>query len=161
SSTSVVLNGGTLGTSGSNQSVGTLSLLSNAALDLGGGQSTTRFAASNAIVWSGQLSIANWDGDWRNGNGADRVLFGSSSGGLTAGQLNEIQFDGFPIGAAILPSGEVIPSSAPLPLAGDLDRDAHVTVSDISALTGALADLNSYQAVNQLSDTDFKTLADV
>jgi len=55
----------------------------------------------------------------------------------------------------------VIPSSAPIPLTGDLDRDTHVTAADISAMMEALADVSSYQATNQLSDSDLKTLADV
>src|SRR5262249_21742947 len=33
-------------------------------------------------------------------------------------------------------------------LPGDVDRDGHVTVADVSAMTSALADLNAYQAVS-------------
>jgi hypothetical protein len=119
------------------------------------------FATSSASNWTGLVSITNWDGDWRNGSGIDQVLFGSSNAGLSAGQLTEIQFAGFPVGATMLSTGEVIPSSAPIPLTGDLDRDAHLTAADISAMMGALADVSSYQATNQLSDSDLKTLADV
>jgi hypothetical protein len=55
----------------------------------------------------------------------------------------------------------VIPSSAPNPLPGDLDRDAHVTPADITATMRALADLDNYQATNNLSDPDLKTIADL
>jgi autotransporter-associated beta strand protein len=159
--TSVVLAGGRLATAGYNETLGTLNVSADSALDLGNGHSTVRFANSGATAWSGLLSIANWDGDWRNGNGVDQVLFGSSTTGLTASQLSEIQFAGFPRGAAILSTGEAIPSSAPNPLAGDLDQNAHVTAADISAMTRALVDLDDYQATNQLLDPDLKTIADV
>src|SRR5262249_43516137 len=123
--TNVALAGGRLATAGYNETLGTLNVSANSDLDFGNGQSIVQFAASSATSWSGLVSITNWDGDWRNGSGTDQVLFGSSSAGLSASQLTEIQFSGFPVGAIILSTGEVIPSSAPIPLTSDLDRDAH------------------------------------
>jgi len=159
-STNIVLAGGRLATAGYDETLGTLGVSSGSVLDLGNGQSIVHFGGSSAMVWTGLLSIANWDGDWRNGNGMDQVLFGMSSAGLTANQLGEIQFAGFPVGAAMLSTGEVIPSSAPNPLLGDLNRDAHATAADLAAMMQALVDLDNYQANNQLFDSDLKTIAD-
>ena len=74
-----------------------------------------RFANSSSVAWSNQagLLIANWNGS-PNGGGNHQVYFGSTSSGLTAQQLSEIQFKNpsglngtFP--ARILSTGEIVP----------------------------------------------------
>ena len=53
------------------------------------------------------------------GGGAEQVVFGSSSSGISAGQLSQVRFanpPGFPVGnyaATILASGEVVPLTVP------------------------------------------------
>jgi len=156
-----VLAGGRLATAGYNEAFGTLGLSAGSVLDLGAGQSIVHFAPSSTSNWTGLLSIANWDGDWRNGSGAGQVVFGNSIGGLDASQLGQIQFAGFPVGGKLLPTGEMLPASPPIPTAGDLDQDAHVTLADIGPMMRALVDLGNYQAANQLSDPNLKTIADL
>lgn len=158
---SVVLTGGRLATAGYNEALGTLGLSAGSVLDLGAGQSIVHFAASSASNWTGLLSIANWDGDWRNGSGTDQVVFGSSNAGLSASQLSQIQFAGFPVGGKLLSTGELLPASPPIPTAGDIDQDAHVTLADVGPMMQALVDLGNYQAANQLSDPNLKTIADL
>src|SRR5262249_50393613 len=47
-------------------------------------------------------------------------------------------------------------------LTGDINRDGHVDVADISALTSALADLDKYRSTYGLADPQqFKLIADV
>lgn len=126
-------NGGTLTTSGlltlgwgvwdentTGQQFGQLLLSapagSNATFSLpSSGNCVVRFANSSSVAWSNQagLLIANWNGS-PLGNRNDQVFFGSSSSGLTAQQLSQIQFlnpDGvngtFP--ARILATGEIVP----------------------------------------------------
>ena len=160
-STSLVLAGGILATGGFNQTFGTLTLSGSSSLDLGSGASIVHFAASNLLSWSGTLSIANWTGDRHRGGGADQILFGTSATSLTLSELGEILFAGFPIGAAILPTGEIVPAAAPLPLRGDLDQDARITVADIASFMNALSDLHGYQSANSLTDPALTTIADV
>jgi polygalacturonase len=46
-------------------------------------------------------------------------------------------------------------------LPGDFNRDGHVDASDISALTGALSDLATYQQTNNLSDAQMEVIFDL
>ncbi|HEY2762048.1 MAG TPA: autotransporter-associated beta strand repeat-containing protein, partial [Pirellulales bacterium] len=161
SASNLILNGGTFATAGFNQTLGTLNVSSSSILDLGNGASVLRFAASDALSWSGTLSIANWDGNRAVGNGPDQILFGNSATALTSGELSDIQFAGYPLGASILSNGEIVPAAAPLPVPGDLNRDAHVTAADISEMMQALANLNTFQSTNELSAADLSTIADV
>ena len=61
------------------------------------------------------LTVSNWTG-LTNGGGADQLLFGNNSSGLTQAQLHQIQFAnpaGFPAGvypATMLGTGEVVPT---------------------------------------------------
>jgi hypothetical protein len=89
---------------------------SNATFSLpSSGNCVVRFANSSSVAWSNQagLLIANWNGS-PNGGGNDQVYFGSSSSGLTAQQLSQIQFKN-PNGASgnfparILSTGEIVP----------------------------------------------------
>jgi autotransporter-associated beta strand protein len=158
---SLILNGGTFATSGFSQTLGALNVSSNSTLDLGNGASVLHFAASNALSWTGTLSIVNWDGNRASGNGADQIVFGSSAAALSPAQLSDIQFAGYSLGASILSDGEIVPAAAPLPIAGDLNRDAHVTAADIAAMMQALSNLSSFQSTNDLAAADLSTIADV
>ncbi len=114
----MTLNGGTFQTAGFNESLGTLKLTGSSLIDLGGGTSVLQFAASSGQAWTGGtlLTISNWSGSI-NGGGAERVLFGSNSSGLSASQINQVRFVnplGYPAGtytAVILATGEIVPVS--------------------------------------------------
>jgi len=119
----MTLNGGTFNTGGLSEGttgsagVGALTLQNNSIIDLGSGASILHFAASNAATWTASkiLEIDNWSGNPGIGGGTDQLLFGTTSSGLTAGQIAEIQFlnpSGFSAGtygAAILANGEIVP----------------------------------------------------
>lgn len=77
---------------------GTLALTGNATIDFGaaGTAQSMFFGNSSAINWSTfSLTINNWQ------SGTDLLRFGTTSGGLTAGQLANINFTGFGAGAQI------------------------------------------------------------
>lgn len=112
----VTLAGGTLDTAGNSDVLSTLTLTSNSTINLGSGASIINFTNSSANAWTGgaTLTIANWSGDV-SGAGTDQIFFGNSAGGLTSGQLGQIQFVnplGLPAGtyaATILSTGEIVP----------------------------------------------------
>jgi autotransporter-associated beta strand protein len=116
------LGGGTLNTGGLSERLGTLTLSANSTLNFGSGSSVIRFAASSGQTWtSGRtLTLANWT------SGSDRLFFGSSASGLTAGQLAQISFlnpSGFATGtypAMMLGTGEVVPVPEPITLIAPL-----------------------------------------
>lgn len=110
------LGGGALETGGLSERLGTLTLSANSTLNFGNGSSVIRFAASSGQTWtSGRtLTLANWT------SGSDRLFFGTSASGLTAGQLSQISFlnpGGFATGtypAMMLGSGEIVPVPEPV-----------------------------------------------
>lgn len=105
----ITLNGGNLNTGGFSEpntaglTIGALTLQNSSTIDLGNGASLLNFADSSSRTWSGLLTILDWSGTPVTGGGTDQLLFGTNSlaGGITAGQLAEIQFvnpDGFAAG---------------------------------------------------------------
>lgn len=87
--TAVTLNGGTLNLAGSfSETMGTLTMSNSSIINfgtVGTGQSLV-FADSSAMGWSGTLSIYNWQA------GVDTLRFGTTSAGLTVGQLGMVSF---------------------------------------------------------------------
>ena len=75
----VVLDGGTLSTSGLTDTTGTLQLLSASTINNG---ANLAFANSSSIGWTGILSIWNWT--------TGTIRFGNSNLGLTSTQLSNI-----------------------------------------------------------------------
>jgi mucin-19 len=124
---SVVLGGGKLATDGFSQTnvLGGLTLTADSTIDMGAlGSSVLDFADSHSVSWSGTLAIANWNGSMAGG-GADELIFGSSSSGLTLSQLGEIVFSNpnglsSDYGATILPTGEVVPGAMLSPEPSDI-----------------------------------------
>lgn len=116
------LNGGTLLTGGFNESVGILTLTGDNIVDLGAGSSVLRFADSSSAFWGSTLTVWNWTGSL-TGGGTDQLFFGSTSSGLTSGQLANVSFlnpDGFAAGtygATLLGTGELVPVPEPGALA--------------------------------------------
>jgi autotransporter-associated beta strand protein len=111
SGNALVMSGGTFGTGGLNQSLGTLDLDGTATLDLGSGASAVSFANSSAIDWSAfNLNIANWT------VGVDTIRFGTDNSGLTQSQLDHIIFTDLDNATAqIDPSGFISPVAVPEP----------------------------------------------
>lgn len=91
------------------ESFGALTLTSGGVIDFGSGGGRVNFAASNANPWSGLLSVWNW-----SGVSTDLLYFGTSSGGLTSTQLDNVRFfsdsgSTFLGSAGQLGDGELVP----------------------------------------------------
>ena len=118
----IVLNSGTLSTTniGMNtiiSSTSTLKLNASSAIILGSNIHSLKFSASNNITWNGSaLTITGWIGTAGSSGSAGKIFVGADANGLTLGQLTKITFTGFPAGALILNTGEVVPSSAYIPI---------------------------------------------
>jgi autotransporter-associated beta strand protein len=100
STSSLVLNGGTLDPDGLNQvmSATTLGLLANSSIDFGIGASEVDLANSSTVAWTGGsvLNLASWNFS------TTKLRFGTDANGLTAAQLAQIQFNGSGLGTAML-----------------------------------------------------------
>ncbi|MDR3681856.1 MAG: T9SS type A sorting domain-containing protein [Flavipsychrobacter sp.] len=98
-STSLILNGGSLSTSGIASSAATfttLQLTDNSTISLSASSHTLSFAASSAVSWtSGKTLIINgWQGNYTNGSSptGGRIYVGSASGNLSTAQLAQVLF---------------------------------------------------------------------
>jgi len=101
SSSSIVLHGGTLAPNGFSQAnAGTLSLTASSTIDYGGLAATMSFANSSALTYSGSLAVVNFNPN------IDVLQVGTSSSGLTSGQLSDITEDG--AATMILSDGDVV-----------------------------------------------------
>jgi hypothetical protein len=113
------------------EQLGRFILASNAMINLAGSASRLSFANSSGETWVGgaMLMISDWNGNL-SGGGAERLKFGTNQSGLTVSQLSQVTFvnpGGFPAGnypAQILSTGEIVPTSAPPPLAFTSSPDA-------------------------------------
>lgn len=109
----MTLAGGTFDSGGNSETLDTLTLDASSTIDMGNA-GTINFATSIGESWSGTLFVTNWAGN-KTGGGSNQLIFGSSTAGLTTGQLNSIRFinpTGFSPGtyyANILSSGEIVP----------------------------------------------------
>jgi autotransporter-associated beta strand protein len=129
-SSAIVLNGGTLNTSGLSEhnlsgstvtpGMGAITLAGNSIIDLGAGTSILAFAASGMQSWIGTLNVYNWSGAAATGHGTDQLYFGTDSTGVTAMQLSQMAFysdsgatflgtGGFAMGL----DGEIVPVAEP------------------------------------------------
>jgi autotransporter-associated beta strand protein len=124
----MTLNGGTFNTGGLKEGttgaagIGALTLQANSVIDLGVGSTTSvlHFADSHLVAWTAAktLTIDDWNGSL-SGGGAEELLFGTTSSGLTASQIAEIQFlnpaglGPGTWGAKILATGEIVPVPEP------------------------------------------------
>ncbi len=113
SSNNVILNGGTLAfgglSAGNSITAGTLNLqTTNSSIDMGSANPnfTVTFANSSAVGWTAgrTITINNWTPT------AARRIFVSAAGGFSPGQLAQINFAGYGVGAKILPTNEVVPA---------------------------------------------------
>lgn len=120
------LNGGALNTGGLSEGtpsapgMGALTLTLANTIDLGTNSSLISFADSSGQSWTGAtLRILNWTGTIGTGDGTDQVYFGTTAGGLTQAQLDQISFYSDAAGLTflgtgmILTDGEVVPVPEP------------------------------------------------
>jgi hypothetical protein len=118
----VVLNGGSLGTSGvlagTDLSFSTLQVTDNSTIALSPSSThTVVFAASNGVSWTSSktLVITGWQGTYTTTTGSSgttaQIFVGTSALDLTATQLAQIKFfDGISYyGAMLLSTGELVP----------------------------------------------------
>ena len=121
--TELVLNGGTFltgGGTGFSEELAKLTLSASSTIALGSGSHQLNFADSDALGWSGTLTIAGWSGSIEGGS-AGRIFFDTDTG-LTSGQLSMVNFSGYSTGAQLLGTGELVPmtfsGSEPIPEPG-------------------------------------------
>ena len=118
----IILNGGTLGTTGITASSAwtsssTLSVNASSAISLQSATAhTLTFANSSAVSWtSGAIvSISGWSGSYNGTTGTGGKIFvGSDATGLSASQLAKIYFinGGNAYSATILSNGEIVPTA--------------------------------------------------
>jgi hypothetical protein len=116
----IVLDGGTLGTTGITASrtwtsSSTLGLTANSTIALLSATAhTLTFANSNAVSWTGgtTLTITGWSGSYNGTAGTGgRIFIGAAASNLTAQQLSQIRFNNGSLNftATLLPSGELVP----------------------------------------------------
>lgn len=114
--TNMTLNGGTFSTgatTGFSEQLGTLTLTSNSAIDLGSGVHLLGFSNSSSLSWTGTLTIYGWVGTAGSSGTAGQIFFGNNQFGLSNAQLAQISFDGFGAGAMMLGSGQLVPIAVP------------------------------------------------
>ncbi|RZL15125.1 MAG: hypothetical protein EOO89_14580, partial [Pedobacter sp.] len=114
-SNNLTLNSGTIKTSpsgaGFSNTFGTLNIESgNGTIALGTGNHSLKFSASNGVTWNGSsLTIIGWTGTEGISGTAGKIFVGNNASGLTSTQLAKFRFTGYPDGAQILSTGEVVP----------------------------------------------------
>jgi autotransporter-associated beta strand protein len=124
-SATMTLAGGTIQTNGASsisETVGALTLSSSSTIDFGtlAGGNTLSFANSSAASWTGTLNVWNWT------SGTDHLFFGTSSLGLTSGQLSQINL--------YSDSGTTLAGAASLGASGEISA-----VPEPSSMLGALS----------------------
>ncbi len=118
----ITLNGGKLSTTSAATTaqinLGTLNLAANSTIDLGTATAhNVKFANSGAVSWTGgtTLNVTGWQGAYDGTSAtAGKLFIGTTSAGVTSGQLAQIQFtdgSGNVYPAAILSSGEIVPKA--------------------------------------------------
>ena len=100
----LTLNGGAFDLNGFSETLGQLQVANNSSIKLGNSSSKLAFGNSSSQSWTGILLIENW-----SSTSGETIRFGNNANGLTAAQLNNIQFAGFGRGATINASGFIAP----------------------------------------------------
>jgi autotransporter-associated beta strand protein len=116
------LNGGKLSTTGITASrtwtnSSTLRLDASSSIDLDAAVHTITFANSSGVTWAGSttLTINGWTGTAGAAGTAGRIFVGTASTHLTAGQLGQITFTGYPGTPILLSTGELVPAAPVTP----------------------------------------------
>lgn len=170
-STDVTINDARLSTgatTGYSATVGTLTITGTNTINLGSGDHTLTFANSSGETWSSFVTIQGWsDVSKYDGTAAGashpKIFVGSDATGLTAGQLLKIAFfnpdNSNLYEAAILASGEVVPTATVLPV--DLlsytadKRDASVFLNWV---TGSEIESDYFVLYHSTNGVDFSEL---
>jgi autotransporter-associated beta strand protein len=145
--TQIVLEGGLLSTVGiasdvSITNASTLKVDTNSNINLETNIHSLIFANSSGISWTGDsLTINGWTGSNATSGTNGKIFFGSSSGGLTAEQLNKIRFTGYMDHAMLLNSGELVPGGPHLTVTGS-------TFDHGNSCTGIAASPITYKIFN-------------
>ena len=155
-------NGGALSTgsgAGFSETVGTMDVNENSTLQLGSGDHTLTFAASNAVAFTAgkTLTIEGWTGPFDGTAETDaepKIFVGSANTALTAGQLEQIGFKNgaYTYGSSLLATGELVAAITLLPV--DLRFFSVFEVGDGVMVTWeTLAEINcDYFVIERSSD---------
>jgi len=112
SSSNVTMLGGTLSSgsgAGFSDQMGTLTISANSTIHLGTGSNALKFSGAGAS-WTG-LNVTGWAGTAGISGTAGQLFVGTTSAGLTVGQLASTTFAGYGGTGSILATGEVVPTS--------------------------------------------------
>jgi filamentous hemagglutinin len=139
---------------GTTQTLGTAVLSGNAQILFGSGANSLTFGPSAQATWNpgAYLSVLGWNGS-TNGNGTDRLVFGTNATALTPAQVRQIVFvdpNGFVPGdffAQVLPTGEVVPLPNPKLFWQSAGQHLVLTWSGFSVLQAATNVTGPYQDV--------------
>jgi autotransporter-associated beta strand protein len=128
-------------------SAGVLDIDVNTTINLGT-TNTLYFKASGGQTWDATtITINNWTGSQGGPSTGPRIFVGSDATGLTAAQLLKITFTGFPAGAKLLSTGELVPGAPPvITVTGTLSNFGSVCTGQNSAeqtYTVSADDLNA------------------
>lgn len=128
-------------------SAGALDFDVNTTINLGT-TNTLYFKASNAQTWDATIiTINNWTGSQGGPSTGPRIFVGADASGLDASQLAKITFTGYPAGAKLLVTGELVPGAAPtIAVTGTLSNFGSLCVGSNSTeqtFTVSANDLNS------------------
>ncbi|HLX69003.1 MAG TPA: hypothetical protein VKV04_05175 [Verrucomicrobiae bacterium] len=146
------------------EQLGRFILAGTSTINLAGSASQLSFANSSGQTWASSVTllITDWNGN-PSGGGAEQLKFGTDQSGLTAAQLNQIQFsigtNLFP--AKILATGEVVPNE------GSTNSNPGLVNSWINPASGNWQDATSWSlgilpANNQsvmITNSGFKAVA--
>lgn len=109
----VTLTNGKLSGSGSfTENMGTLTVSGSSGINFASGSPILKFAASNGISWTSTpvLTITGWSGASASSGTAGQLFVGTTTAGLTAGQLADITFSTNVTGTGMnLSTGELVP----------------------------------------------------
>ena len=110
----LILAGGTFSTgatTGNTETMNTLQLLENSTIAFGTGNHNLNFSASDAVSWTAArtLTITGWTGTAGQSGTGGKIFVGNTASGLTATQLAQITFSGYPGTAVLLSTGEIVP----------------------------------------------------
>src|SRR5947207_981859 len=154
------MQGVTLGTTGSTSgrtftSSSTLQLNDYSAIQLAPGVNhSIHVAPSNGVDWSAApstqaLTVFGWTGTPGQSGTAGKIFVGTSTGTLTATQLAQIQFDGYPgVPIMLIATGEIVPqpSTPLLDITGATDHGSSCVGTAATTLTYTITNSGNAQA---------------
>jgi hypothetical protein len=110
-------------------------------------------------IYGGPVPIT-YGNNWHVGNAAPRPgsdLIGDLMNGVVF--FRGARYDISPLDLAIIADAGL--ATMPPALAGDINRDGHISIADVSSLLTALTDLHSYQTSQNLTNIELLQIADL